>query len=95
MYPSLRVSCATASFCAAVDLNTNARKAKTTMIGKAKLSVAVGKTEIVKVKLNPTGRALLKAHHGKLPATLTVRKFSPSPATTIRKTVQIVQQGAK
>jgi hypothetical protein len=72
-----------------------ARKAKATAIGRAKFSIAPGKTAIVKIKLNATGRTLLKAHHGKLTATLIIRKFSPSPAATTHKTVHIVQKGAK
>jgi hypothetical protein len=65
------------------------------VIGKAKFSIAPGKTAIVKVKLNATGRALLKAHHGKLTATLTVKNSLPSPASTTRKTVHVVQKGVK
>ena len=68
-----------------------AGKAKTTVIGKTKFSIAAGKTATVAVKLNATGRGLLKAHHGKITATLTVTKLSPSPASTIQKTVHIVQ----
>jgi hypothetical protein len=72
-----------------------ARKAKATVVGKTKFSIAPGEAASVKVKVNATGRALLKAHRDKLAATLTVKKFLPSPATTTHKTVHIVQRGAK
>jgi hypothetical protein len=58
------------------------------------IATTIALVAAVKVKLNATGRALLKAHHGKLTATLTVRNSSPSPAATIHKTVHVVQKGA-
>lgn len=69
-----------------------ARLSKTTTIGRARFAIAAGKTATVKVKLNAAGRALLKAHHGKLTTTLTITKSLPNPASTVRKTVHIVQK---
>jgi hypothetical protein len=73
--------------------NKRARVSKVTTIGKAKFSIAGGKSATIKVKVNAAGRALLKAHHGKLTATLTITKSSPSPASMAHKTVHLVQKG--
>jgi len=56
------------------------RKYKTKVIGAASFSIAPGKSVAVKVKLNAAGRALLKAGHGRLGASLLLVKSSPTPA---------------
>jgi hypothetical protein len=76
----------------AAPKDKRARLSKTRTIGRARFAIAAGKTATVKVKLNATGRAMLKAHHGKLTATLTITKSLPTPASTARKTVHIVQK---
>ena len=68
------------------------KRAKTTTIGTATFSIPAGKSATVAVKLNSAGRALLRADHGRLRATLTITKSSPSPASTQLETVHLVQQ---
>lgn len=46
-------------------------------IGTAKFFIPPGKTATMKIKLNTAGRALLKAHHGKLNAVLTIHERAP------------------
>jgi hypothetical protein len=53
-----------------------------TVIGKAKFSIAAGKTAEVKVTLTRAGRSLLKKRHGGLKVTLTVTSKRTSASTT-------------
>jgi hypothetical protein len=69
-------------------------KAKAETIGTAAFSIPAGKTGLVTIKLTAVGRALLKAAHGKLSASLTILKSSPNPASTERESVQLVQKKA-
>jgi hypothetical protein len=46
-------------------------------------------TATIKLKLNAAGRALLRAAHGKLNATLELVKSSPSPPATQHKSVHL------
>jgi len=71
------------------------RRTKTENIATAPLSIPAGKTVSIKLKLNETGRALLSAAHGRLDATLTILKTSPSPRNTQAKSVHLSQQKAK
>ena len=64
---------------------------KTTIIGTVSFSIAPGKTITVDVRLNSLGRALLSADHGRLSATLSILKSSPSPAQTHTANVRLVQ----
>jgi hypothetical protein len=73
----------------------HAKKAKAETIGTAAFAIPAGKTGIVTITLTAAGRALLKAGHGKLSASLTIVKSSPSPTSTQYKTVQLVQKAAK
>jgi hypothetical protein len=70
------------------------KKAKAETIGTAAFSIPAGKSGVVTIKLTAAGRALLKAGHGKLSASLTILKSSPAPASTARETVQLVQKKA-
>jgi len=72
----------------------HAKKAKAETIGTAAFSIPAGKTGVVTITLTAAGRALLKAAHGKLNASLTVLKSSPAPASTKRASVQLVQKTA-
>jgi hypothetical protein len=72
----------------------HAKKAKAETIGTAAFSIPAGKTGVVTITLTAAGRALLKAGHGKLSASLTIVKSSPSPASTERASVQLVQKAA-
>jgi hypothetical protein len=68
------------------------RRFKTTTIGTASFSIAAGKTVTLELKLNPAGRALLSAGHGRLNATLTILKSSPAPPQTGNESVRLVLQ---
>jgi hypothetical protein len=68
------------------------KRLKTKTIGTGAFVLAGGKARTVTVKLNAIGRALLKAAHGRLPASLLIVNLSPgaAPARTasVRLTVQ-------
>jgi hypothetical protein len=68
------------------------KKAIAETIGTATFSIPAGKTGVATIKLTAAGRALLKAAHGKLSATLTIVKSSPSPTSTGRESIQLVQK---
>jgi hypothetical protein len=70
------------------------KKAKAETIGTAAFSIPAGRTGVVTITLTAAGRALLKAAHGKLNASLTVLKSSPAPASTQHKTITLVQKTA-
>jgi len=70
------------------------RHTKTQTIGTATFSIPAGKSETVKLTLNGTGRALLGVAHGRLSATLTIFKASPSPSNTQTQGVRLAQQKA-
>jgi hypothetical protein len=48
-------------------------------LGTARFSILPGTSKVVKVTLNKTGRALLRAHHGRLYASLAIVRLSPVP----------------
>lgn len=68
--------------------------ANTVTIGSGSFSIPPGKTGVIRVKLNATGRTLLSAAHGRLNATLTILTSSMTPATTQIKSVRLVQAEA-
>jgi hypothetical protein len=70
------------------------KKAKAQTIGTAAFSIPADKTVTVTLTLTVAGRALLKSDHGKLSASLTILKSSPSPTSTQHKNVQLVQKQA-
>ncbi|HEY2571728.1 MAG TPA: IPT/TIG domain-containing protein, partial [Solirubrobacteraceae bacterium] len=61
-------------------------------IGSAHFSIAPGKSQVVRIKLNKLGRALLIAGHGKLNASLAVLRTTPGPklarAASVRLSVK-------
>lgn len=63
-----------------------------TTIGTGGFSIPAGATATVKLTLNARGRALLKADHGRLNATLTILKSSPVPTQTHSEGVRLVQE---
>ncbi|MGC2374079.1 MAG: IPT/TIG domain-containing protein [Solirubrobacteraceae bacterium] len=67
---------------------------KTQTIGTTTYSISAGKTATIKIALNATGRVLLSAAHGRLNATLTILKSSPSPAVTQTASVHLALQKA-
>jgi hypothetical protein len=97
---SVKLSCAGTATCAGkltltvTSKGKHAKKAKAETIGTAAFSIAAGKTGVVTITLTAAGRALLKAGHGKLSASLTIVKSSPSPTSTARASVTLVQKTA-
>jgi hypothetical protein len=70
------------------------KKAKTETIGTASFSIPAGNTKLVKVKLNGSGRALLRTAHGHLSAAIKIAKSSPTPSKTETQSVHLKQQKA-
>jgi hypothetical protein len=66
----------------------------TTTIGSARFSISAAKTTLVKLTLNVTGRALLKADRGRLSTTLTILESSPGSSKTQAESVRLVSQKA-
>lgn len=64
---------------------------KAATIGTAGFSIPAGKATTIELELNATGRALLKADHGRLSASLTILKSSPAPSQTHIESVRLVQ----
>jgi hypothetical protein len=96
---TLKLTCTGSTPCSGkltLTVNRASKKAKeatnTVTIGSGSFSILPGKSGIVRVKLNATGRALLNAAHGRLSATLTILTSSITPATTQTKSVRLVQQ---
>jgi streptogramin lyase len=70
------------------------KKAKTETIGTANFSIPAGQTKSVTIKLQASGRALLRSAHGRLGAALKIAKTSPSPDKTETPNVRLKQQKA-
>ncbi len=64
---------------------------KPTTIATAVFAIPPGRIAIVKLRLSPTGRALLGADRGSLSASLEILELAPSPENTQTKTVNLVQ----
>ena len=67
------------------------RASRIVTIGAISGSIPSGKTTTVELRLNATGRMLLLADHGKLPATLTILKFTPAPVEEQVENVSLVE----
>jgi hypothetical protein len=70
------------------------RRSSTTIIATTNFSVPPGESAAVKLRLDTAGRALLRADHGRLRATLTVLKSFPAPSQVHTDDVQLVQETA-
>jgi len=75
--------------------STTKKGKKTKTIGTATFSISADKTATMKLTLNASGRALLSADHGRLSATLTVLKSSPSPSQTHTENVHLVREKSR
>jgi IPT/TIG domain/FG-GAP repeat len=68
------------------------RRARARTIGVTRFSIGVSKPVTVKVKLNAAGRALLRATHGKLRASLVVLRLAPGPPRAQSASVRLGQR---
>jgi hypothetical protein len=77
-----------------VDVRLTKKRYKAHTIGSAVFFIAAGKTIAIKVNLNAAGRALLKAAHGRLRASLLIVRSSPAPALASTASVRLTRQRA-
>jgi IPT/TIG domain/FG-GAP repeat len=63
---------------------------KVRAIGTAAFTIAAGKTLSIAVRLNAVGRRLLRAHHGRLNARLSIVKSSPAPTSKHSANVRLI-----
>ena len=63
---------------------------KPTLIGTGAFSIPFGEDQIVKVRLNKAGRALLNAGHGRLSASLAILELFPDPSPEQTETIHLV-----
>jgi len=71
------------------------KRFKMRSIGTATFTIPAGKTAVIRVKLNGAGRALLKAGHGRLNASLLILKLTPLPAQAQTPSVRLTQQKSR
>jgi hypothetical protein len=96
----IKLACAGTTKCAgkltltAESVTKKGKKAKTEIVGTANFSIPPNETTSIKLTLNAAGKALLSADHGRLGATLSILKSSPSPSETHADSVHLVQQKA-
>jgi hypothetical protein len=69
------------------NLSHRGRRAKLETIGTATFSISPGKSQVVTIKLNAAGRALLSAHRGRLNASLAILRLIPAP--TLARTASV------
>lgn len=70
------------------------KRPKPTIIGTGTFAIPAGTSTVVMLTLNASGRALLRADHGRLGATLTILTSSPAPARAQHEAVHLVQRSA-
>jgi Trypsin len=68
------------------------QRSRTVTIGTSKFSIAAGRTTTVKIKLNPAGRGLFNADHGRLTARLAILQLAPAPEHTQTTNVHLTLQ---
>ena len=71
------------------------RRYRTVSIGSASFAIAAGRVAVVAVKLNATGRGLLRSHHGSIAASLTLVRKAPAPARASSASVRISERRAR
>jgi hypothetical protein len=94
---SVKLTCTGTTTCTGRLTLTVRRKAKkgkptTETIATAAFSIHAGGTTTIALPLTAAGRALLKANHGRLAATLAILASPPSPTGTRHASVQLVQE---
>ncbi len=96
----IRVSCTSTSTCIGklkLRVTTSVKhrkKPKTTEIAAVSFSIGPGGETTLKLRLNPTGRVMLKAHHHPMTATLSITRMSPPPVQTHSEKVTLTPQKA-
>lgn len=71
------------------------KRLKLRTIGAVSFAIAPGATRTVTLKLNRTGRALLRAGHGRLRATLLIASATQASSANVRLVVQRPRRAAK
>lgn len=94
---SVKLTCTGTATCTGTLTLTVKRKAKkgkttTETIGTVPFSIHAGRTTAITLALTATGRAVLKAGHGRLTATLAILESPPSPTGTRHDSVQLVRE---
>jgi phosphodiesterase/alkaline phosphatase D-like protein len=74
-----------------VKTKGKSKRSKPTLIGTGAFSIPPGKTQIVRLKLNGAGRALLEADHGRLSASLAILELFPDPSPAQTETVHLAR----
>jgi hypothetical protein len=77
-----------------VTLKTAKRRSRSKPIATVRFSLAAGKLATVKLALNASGRALLRAGHGHLTASLVVLKSVPAPTQARTASVRLARRRA-
>lgn len=77
-----------------VKLKSAKRRSRSKSIATVSFSLAAGKVAAVKLALNASGRALLRAGHGHLTASLVVLKSAPTPTQARTAKVRLTRRGA-
>jgi hypothetical protein len=99
---AVRLTCADVATCTGeltLAANTTVgkgktRHTKTEHIGTARFSIAASGDATMRIALDTTGRALLRAAHGHLSATLTILRIAPLPSRSQTQSVSLEQQKA-
>ena len=65
---------------------------KPTLIGAGAFSIPLGEAQIVRLRLNEAGRALLNADHGRLSASLAILELFPDPSQAQTETVHLARE---
>ncbi len=65
---------------------------KPTLIGAGAFSIPLGEAQIVRLRLNEAGRALLNADHGRLSASLAILELFPDPSQAQTETVNLARE---
>jgi hypothetical protein len=78
-----------------VKLKSASRRSRSKSIAAVSFSLAAGKVASVKLALNASGRALLRAGHGHLTASLVVLKSAPTPTQARTAKVRLTRRASK
>jgi hypothetical protein len=92
---AIKFTCTGVSTCSGklmleITRTARGRRTKTTTIATGSFSIPAGRTVIVTLKLNAAGRALLKAHHGRLSSRLKIVESSDGSTSTQDESVRLL-----